>query len=411
MKAILSIFLLLMHLIAASASTLEVGAGKKYATIKAAVEAAKDGDIILIYQATYAEGEITINKQIQLKGINWPVLDGVNKSQILNVVTDNVIIEGLDIRNCGYSSSYDWAAIKVLDGNRVIIRNNRLFNNSFGINLQNTSFCRIENNYIKGNPINEVQSGNAIHCWKSNNVSVVNNVLTGHRDGIYFEFVTHSFIGNNNSYKNIRYGLHFMFSNDDTYYKNIFKANGSGVAVMFSKRVNMFWNRFEESWGSAAYGILMKEISDGKVEHNTFLKNTVGIYMEGTNRIHVAQNTFKSNGWAMRVQSSCDDNSITRNNFMGNTFDVGTNGTMQLNKFYTNYWDKYEGYDLNKDGVGDVHYLPVSLYSMIVEKIPAATLLLRSFMVSILDKAERVIPSITPINLKDEKPFMKPLPL
>jgi nitrous oxidase accessory protein len=96
---------------------------------------------------------------------------------------------------------------------------------------------------------------------------------------------------------------------------------------------------------------------------------------------------------------------------MGNTFDVGTNGTMQLNKFYSNYWDKYEGYDLNKDGVGDVHYLPVSLYSMIVEKIPAATLLLRSFMISILDKAERVIPSITPINLKDEKPFMKPLPL
>ncbi|MDB5250764.1 MAG: nitrous oxide reductase [Segetibacter sp.] len=410
MKYFLVILLLTLQITALS-NTIEVGTGKKHATIKSAIEAAKDGDVILIHRATYAEGEITINKQLHLKGINWPVIDGKQKSQILYVLSDNVIIEGLDIRNCGYSSSYDWAAIKVLDCKKVIILNNRLFNNSFAINLQNTSFCRIENNYVKGNPINGVESGNAIHCWKSNNVRILNNEVTGHRDGIYFEFVTHSFISNNKSYKNIRYGLHFMFSNDDTYYKNTFSANGSGVAVMFSKRVSMLWNRFEENWGSAAYGILMKEISDGKVEHNTFTRNTVGIFMEGTSRIYTSKNVFTSNGWAMRVQASCEDNTITGNNYFGNTFDVGTNGTMQLNKFYSNYWDKYEGYDLNKDGYGDVHYQPVSLYSMIVEKIPAASLLLRSFLVTIMDKAERVIPSITPVELKDDKPLMKPLQL
>lgn len=173
----------------------------------------------------------------------------------------------------------------------------------------------------------------------------------------------------------------------------------------------MRYNLFEESWGSGAYGILLKEISDGVVERNTFLRNTVGIYMEGTSRIYVSKNTFKSNGWAMRVQSSCMDNTIKQNNYFGNTFDVGTNGELQLNKFVNNYWDKYEGYDLNKDGYGDVHYLPVSLYSMIVEKMPTASVLLRSFMVTIMDKAERVIPSITPVELKDDKPLMKPLAL
>ncbi len=84
---------------------------------------------------------------------------------------------------------------------------------------------------------------------------------------------------------------------------------------------------------------------------------------------------------------------------------------MQLNKFNQNYWDKYEGYDLNKDGYGDIDYKPVSLYSMIIEKMPAASLLLRSFLVTIMDRAERVIPSITPIQLNDDKPLMKPLPL
>ncbi|MGZ8558881.1 MAG: nitrous oxide reductase family maturation protein NosD [Chitinophagaceae bacterium] len=410
MKFIITICFLVMQL-SIFAATLEVGKGKTFTSIISAIEIARDGDVILIYKGTYAEGQIIINKQLHLKGIDFPIVDGKNASQIFYVQADAVIIEGLDIRNCGYSSSYDWSAILVLNSNRVIIRNNKLLNNSFGINLQNTSFCRIENNVIKGNPVNEIQSGNAIHCWKSNNIRILNNEVTGHRDGIYFEFVTHSFIGSNNSYKNIRYGLHFMFSNDDIYFNNIFNSNGAGVAVMFSKNVSMLWNQFRENWGSSSYGILLKEISGGKIEHNTFVRNTVGIYMEGTTRILVRKNIFKSNGWALRIQSSCDDNQVQHNNFFANTFDVATNGTMQLNHFTENYWDKYEGYDLNKDQVGDVPYQPVSLYSMVVEKIPAASILLRSFMVTIMDKAERVIPSITPLELKDEKPLMKPLAL
>ncbi len=111
----------------------------------------------------------------------------------------------------------------------------------------------------------------------------------------------------------------------------------------------------------------------------------------------------------MRVQASYEANTITQNNYLGNTFDVGTNGTMQLNTFTNKYWDKYEGYDLNKDGYGDMPYQPVSLYSIIVEKMPGAAVLLTSFMVTVMDKAERLIPSITPVELKDNKPLMKPV--
>jgi nitrous oxidase accessory protein len=403
------LFLLLYS--AANASTIEVGKGKKYTTISSAIDAANSGDVIKINPGNYAEGEIKINKRIHLQGINWPVVDGKNKTQILLVEANGVTIEGLDLRNCGYSSTYDWAAIKVINSTHVNIRNNKLFDNAFAINLQNTSFCRIENNIVKGKATSEIESGNAIHCWKSNHIRIIGNELTGHRDGIYFEFVTFSFIQNNNSYKNIRYGLHFMFSNDDIYFNNTFRANGSGVAVMFSRNVSMMWNHFEENWGSAAYGILLKEISGGKIERNNFVRNTVGVYMEGTNSIDVFNNNFKANGWALRIQSSCNNNQVFNNNFLANTFDVGTNGTMQLNKFHENYWDKYEGYDLDKNNIGDVQYQPVSLYSMVVEKIPAASILLRSFMVTIMDKAERVVPSITPIELKDERPLMKPLPL
>lgn len=233
----------------------------------------------------------------------------------------------------------------------------------------------------------------------------------GHRDGIYFEFVTESLIQKNISNNNIRYGLHFMFSNDDSYVGNVFKGNGAGVAVMFTKNVKMINNHFEQNWGDSAYGLLLKEISDSYIFKNTFSKNTSGIYMEGTSRIKVEKNVFSANGWGMKIQASCMDNVITQNNFLGNTFDISTNGSLVLNTFNSNYWDKYEGYDLNRDNVGDVPYHPLSLFAVLTENTPSTMLLFRSFMITLLDKSEKVLPSITPENFVDKTPLMHALPL
>ncbi|MEO6455695.1 MAG: NosD domain-containing protein, partial [Ginsengibacter sp.] len=240
---------------------------------------------------------------------------------------------------------------------------------------------------------------------------IIGNTITGHRDGIYFEFVTNSMIWRNISTKNVRYGLHFMFSQDNNYIGNLFVNNGSGVAVMYSHGVKMFNNFFEENWGDAAYGILLKDISDSYILGNHFIKNTVGIHMEGSSRIVLQRNDFLNNGWAIKIQASCDDNNVLQNNFRGNTFDIGTNGSLVLNKFNGNYWDKYEGYDLDKNKMGDVPYHPVSLYSMIIDNNPASLMLFRSLIVSLLDKSEKILPEITPANLQDESPLMRPLPL
>jgi nitrous oxidase accessory protein len=166
-------------------------------------------------------------------------------------------------------------------------------------------------------------------------------------------------------------------------------------------------NHFEHNWGANAYGLLLKEISDATIIQNSFVQNTVGILMESTNRIESALNEFNSNGWAVRIQASCNENTVHHNNFNANSFDIATNGTTMLNKFYNNYWDKYEGYDINRDGLGDVPYHPVSMYSMVIEQNPNAMILMRSFMVTLLDKAEKAIPSLTPENLVDEQPYMR----
>lgn len=391
------------------ANTWQVGNNRKLTSVTAAVNAARAGDTILVYAGTYHEKNLVINKRLMLKGIGYPVLDGEKKYEVISIKADGVVIDGFRIVHSGVSSMEDIGGIKIYDRRDVVIQNNILEDTFFGIYTQFGKNCTIQNNRITAYSLEEQQSANGIHCWKSDSMHIIGNTITGHRDGIYFEFVTNSVITRNVSFKNLRYGLHFMFSHSDTYVANRFKNNGAGVSVMYSHKVRMYNNIFEENWGDGAYGLLLKEISDSYIEGNRFVKNTSGIYMEGASRIHMQKNQFENNGWGLKIQASCMDIEVTKNNFIGNTFDVGTNGSLVLNTFDNNYWDKYDGYDLNKDKVGDIPYRPVSMYSMIVEKNPPAMLLFRSFITTLLDKTEKVIPSLTPEGLKDNRPMMKKL--
>lgn len=216
---------------------------------------------------------IIINKSISVIGINYPILDGDYHSEIVSIKANHVLVRGFKIQHTGNGTLDDPAGIKIYDSKYVTISDNNLEDTFFGIYVQYGTSCIIKNNQLKSSGIEEQEIGNGIHCWKSDSIQIIGNSVSGHRDGIYFEFVTNSLIWLNVSKQNLRYGLHFMFSNNDSYIGNIFKNNGAGVAVMFTNHVKMFNNVFEENWGDAAYGLLLKEISDSYINGNTFRKH------------------------------------------------------------------------------------------------------------------------------------------
>ncbi len=404
-KNILSLLSLMAFTAMSYANTIHVKPGK--AAIQAAINKAGTGDTIVIHEGVYNEHDIHVRKKLFISGKGNVVVDGQRKSEIFVLSANGIVLQGLTIQNTGISSMQDMAAVRIQEAKYVTVRNNKILNNTYGVYVQNGAHCLVKNNIISSGAVSEQNSGNGIHVWRGDSLRIEGNKVSGHRDGIYLEFVVHSIIVNNTSEKNLRYGLHFMFSHDDVYSKNTFSGNGSGVAVMFSNRVTMTGNVFKNNWGDAAYGLLLKEITDGKIEGNLFIRNTVGVYMEGATRIHTSKNIFKDNGWAMRIQASSSNGSFTQNNFISNSFDVATNGTMVMNVFKNNYWDKYDGYDLDRDNVGDIPYYPVSLYAVVTEKVPTAMILYRSFLTDILDKVEKVMPSIIPDQLKDDSPVMK----
>ena len=199
-----------------------------------------------------------------------------------------------------------------------------------------------------------------------------------------------------------------MYSDSCEYRHNVFASNASGVAVMYSRNVVVADNRFEDNRGAAAYGLLLKEIKDSRIEGNLFARNTVGLFAEGADRLVVQGNQFVRNGWALRVMADAVDNTFRRNRFEGNTFDVATNSQASSpSAFAGNYWDNYAGYDLDHDGYGDVPYRPVRLFSVLVEQNEPMLILLRSFFLDLLEGAERLMPVITPEALVDAHPLMR----
>ena len=389
------------------AQNIEVCGTCSISTLKDAIAQAKNFDTITIKKGTYKEYNIIVDKPLTIIGENYPVIDGELKGEIITVISDNVTVDGLFIINVGNSYTTDYAAIRVKNSKNFLIQNLVLEKLFFGIYIEKSSHGKVDHNKIIGDAVEEYNSGNGIQLWYSKNVDIEHNFVQHVRDGIYLEFSNFCTIKNNVSALNVRYGLHFMFSNDDIYQDNEFSNNGAGVAVMFSKRIKMYNNIFKENWGTASYGMLLKEINDAEIIGNTFEENTIGINIEGSNRIVYKNNDFISNGWAIKVRGACYTNSFLENNFLYNSFDIAYNSNVNDNVFDRNYWSNYTGYDLDKNGIGDVPYRPVKLFSYIVNRTPETIILLRSMFIDIIDFSEKVSPVFTPDNLMDNNPLIK----
>lgn len=384
-----------------------VAGGTPVASVARALELARSGDTVVVTAGLYREAGLEIAVPLTLLGEPGTVLDGGGR-QVLVVRADDVTIRGLTLRNVATSFTEDRAAIRLEGAHRCVVARNRLLDTFFGVYAARAADCVLEDNVIEGDGRRQSRAGNAVHLFYSTGFTVSRNRIRGHRDGIYLEFSSGATITGNDSRHNVRYGLHFMYSDSCDYRRNVFSRNEAGVAVMYSRGVVMVGNRFEDNWGPAAYGLLLKDIRESRIEDNLIARNTAGLFAESVDRTTVERNQFLSNGWAVRLMANAADNHFRRNRFEGNSFDVATNSQAGgASRFEENYWDAYAGYDLDRDGFGDTPYRPVRLFSVIVEQNEPTLILLRSFFVSLLEAAERVMPILTPEALVDGRPLMR----
>ncbi len=380
------------------------GAG---APIAAALASARNADTLFLHRGLYREPTIMVRQSVTIRGEDGTVLDGEGQRAILIVTAPDVSVEGLTLRHTGFSGIDDRAALRFVDTRDCRVIGNRIERAFFGIYLARVTGCDVRDNVIVGNAGGEMDAGNGIHLWYARNVHLTRNTIEQHRDGIYFEFTHGGVVRDNISRRNGRYGLHFMFSDSCQYLRNQFIGNAAGIAVMYTNHVEIRDNLFADARGSASYGLLLKSISDSRIEGNVFRSNSVALHLEDANRNQIRGNRLERNGWAMRLMTNAENNTIAGNDFVANAFDVVASGERNSTKMHGNHWDSYRGYDLDRNGIGDIPHHPVRLFALIVENNPPALILLRSFLLDLLDIAERVLPVLIPAAVVDTAPAMR----
>jgi nitrous oxidase accessory protein len=372
-----------------------------------AVRRAAPGSRIVVRPGTYREPPIVIDRPLTIVGEGRPIIEATTPATLIRVVADDVSLEGLVLTKVQASHVEDRAGLKLEHVRRCRVERVEILGAPYGIYVSESSDCRIAGNTIRGAGAAQRAPGNAIHLWNARHMTLIDNSVSGHRDGLYFEFVQDTTIEQNVSEHNLRYGLHFMFSHGCAYRRNRFARNGAGVAVMYTHDVTIEANDFLDNRGPTAYGLLLKDISESRLHANRFRDNTVGLLIEGGGRLTMTANRFLGNGWGVKLMANSAGNRFNGNIFDGNSFDMTTNSRSTEAVVSGNWWDRYTGYDFDRNGRGDIPFRPIRLFSLLVATHPSSVVLMRSTFVDLLDAAERTLPVLTPNTLVDAAPLME----
>jgi nitrous oxidase accessory protein len=328
----------------------------------------------------------------------------------LTVAAADVVVRGLGIRNSGASlATEDSGVFVTADGDRALIEDNRLEHNLIGVYLKGPEGAVVRDNVIVGRrDLRMNERGNGIHLWNTPGSMVTGNEVRWGRDGI-FVTTSRDNVFRNNRLRDLRFAVHYMYTNQSEVSGNVSIDNHSGYALMYSSHLRVFGNL---SRGDRDRGILFNytnqsEIRDNVVEPGP--EKCVFIYNSNINRIH--RNRFQGCEIGVHFTAGSERNDIWQNAFVGNRTQVKYVGTRYLEwsrDGQGNFWSDNTAFDLNGDGIADQPYRPNGLVDQLVWRHPLAKLLLSSPAMQLLRWAQSQFPALYPGGIMDSAPLMAP---
>ncbi len=401
--------------------THNVSPGGELNSISRAVQLASEGDTILVDGGSYNE-HLVINKALKLIGKNNPRIIGNGKGTVIKITSPGTTIKGFHISGSGESLNAEDCGILLEDSPNSVVENNILEDVLFGIYLKNSPDSVIKENKITGKDLDIPDRGDGIRLWYSSGVLIKGNKIKSSRD--FVMWWSGDTVIENNIVEDGRYGLHYMYSNNNLFKNNIFRGNLVGGFLMYSKNIRFEDNKFIQNQGIASgYGVGFKDLDNVEAEGNMFIDNRVGIYIDNSPSSYdiwnkIKNNTFAFNDIGASLMPSIERNIITENNFMDNSeqVEVRGGGTLKRNKWFEgnkgNYWSDYKGYDENNDGIGDFPYIAESLFENMMDKNSVLRIFIHSPVTQALDIASKAFPIFKPEpKVKDEFPLMIPFQL
>ncbi len=398
-----------LTLLAGAPLSAEVHAVAAGASISAVLSRAHPGDTVRLAPGDYHEN-VVIDVPITLAGDGVARILGGYEGTVVQVTAPGTILEGLEIAEAGPHLTKDMACVLV-EADEVTVRGCTIREALHGIYVKGGSGAQIIDNHVEGRlDLIESDRGNGIHLWNSHLNRVAGNEIFHVRDGIYFSFANETKIEGNYIH-DVRYGLHYMYSNDNEFSDNLFEHNVAGAALMYSERISFERNTFARCRGFRAYGILLQSMSEVVSRQNLILDNSRGIFMNNTDASVFEGNDVVDNDLAIQLNGGCDDNRFSANNFLGNLtellLDVSDLETRWADEGGGNHWSHYRGYDLDRDGIGDVPFSIQNVFQVLESDVPEVRFYLLSPAAEVLRAAEEGLPILQLGDAQDPAPRMQ----
>lgn len=378
------------------------------------IDKAKEGSILKLSKGIY-KGNITINKPLTIIGKeDGVIIDGEEKGTVITITSPYVTIKNLTIMGSGNRHDKIDAAIKISNSVQSEISNNIIKDSLFGIDVSMTNQSIISNNYITSKELPLGLRGDALRLWYSNDNIISNNKVIKSRDMVIWYSHGNEISNNYGEYN--RYSLHFMYAGKNFVKNNTYKFNSVGIFFMYSKDTVATGNVVQSSLGATGMGIGLKDVSNFTLKDNTVIYCAQGLYIDrspfepDTNN-WLEENKILYNSEALHFHSLSENNVIKGNTILGNIEDIindSRGARTDENEIVGNYWDNYEGFDKNKDNIGDTPHKVYQYADQLWVYNPNVKFFYGSPVISLLNFLAKLAPFSEPkFLMQDEKPKLK----
>jgi nitrous oxidase accessory protein len=425
----------------AQAETIRVAVGSD---LQAAIDRAADGDMLMLRGEQY--GPITIAHRVTLQGEPGAILLGNGKGSVVTVTAPGVIVRGLIIRGSGRNlEAMDAGVFVKQSATGTIVEQNRIEGNLYGIYLHGAPNAIARKNIIVGITTGRVnEAGNGVSVWNAPGAKVLDNDISFGRDGI-FAIASLKNVFSGNRFGNLRFAVHYMYTNNSEVIDNVSTGNVVGFAIMYSHQIEV---RSNVSNGDRDYGLLFNfanasEITDNAVlgrlqraerwlgtrmssrEHGLPGPDEIDLSIAGGARngpekcvfiYNANQNVFRDNWFegceiGIHFTAGSEGNAIEGNAFVNNRNQVKYVGSRYLDWSTAgrgNYWSDNPAFDLDGDGIADTAYRPNDIIDKVLWTTPEAKILLNSPAVQVIRWAQGQFPALLPGGVIDSHPLMAP---
>jgi nitrous oxidase accessory protein len=363
----------------------------------------KQGDTLHLKSGRH-EGPIIIRTpHVTIEGSHGTVIDGQGHASVIVIQADGVKLKNLTIRGSGSSHDQVDAGIAVLAVRNIEIQAVRIEDCLFGIDVAGAEDVKLENSHIASKKLELGVRGDAIRLWSSKRVNIIGNTWTDTRDAVVWYSQNVNF--ERNRAQRARYSVHSMYTKSLIIRDNVFEHNSVGIFIMYGEGTSVLRNVIKHSLGPTGLALGLKETSNVFAQDNSFIYCAAGILVDNSPMAPNSRNWFQNNLTAYNevgvlLGGTREGNEFRGNIFRGNSRDVDSETRQPSRSLWLgNTWDQYDGFDRNKDGIGDTAFVVRRYGDLLTSSHPSARFFHGSPILVFIELMERLLPLTDPIEL------------